>query len=895
MPIQQIHRFFHPKIIAVIGASDRANSVGHSIFKNIKDSPFEGEVYPVNNRAKTVMDRRAYASISDIKKHVDLAIIATPAPTVPELVEECGRAGVAGVVIISSGFKEAGSEGQKMFSRIIANAKKHNIKILGPNCLGFINPRISLNASFAPEIPKSGNIAFVSQSGALCDTFLDWSLGDNVGFSYFVSVGSMADIGFDELIDYFDTDPSVTSILMYMESINDARRFMSSARAFSRNKPIVCLKAGLGEAGARAVASHTGAISGDNKVFEAAFERAGIIRAETVSELFNYAKTFNRLKLPRGNRLAIVTNAGGAAVVSTDFLTAHGGRLAQLSSDTIAKLDVIMPPAWSHNNPIDILGDGQPRHYQAAVKACLQDSNVDGVMVILTPQAVTRDGATAAAIAALPEINSKPVFASFMGARRVKDGVDILLEAGIPVYRTPEKAIACFLGINEWQHNLSDIEQTPETVPEGFTPDKNTAQKLIDRVIRENQSTIAGAAAARLLSCYGLPANPSYLVNNPNQAAAVARKLGFPVAMKLQATGLLHKTELGGVRLGIRSANSARLAYSQIIAQAKESLSRESIEGITVEKMVSKKFELIMGGKRDPIFGPVIVFGMGGIAVEVFNDVAIGLPPLNMALAKNLMERTRIYTLLKGYRNQPGVDINELQFFLYKFSYLLADLPQIKEIDINPIAADIDGMVIVDAKIVVDPQIAVDPKKPHSHLAILPYVKEYEDRISLNDGQKVLLRPIMAEDEPRHREFITNLSQDSKRFRFFEVIDRPDVKFVRHFTQIDYDREIAIIAEINQKGIKTTIGVARLIENVLDNTAEFAIVVADAWQRKGLGTRLIRHMVRIARQKKISKIYINFLKDNHTMKLLASQAGFDIKETPDCYYAEIKLASPGQA
>jgi len=554
------------------------------------------------------------------------------------------------------------------------------------------------------------------------------------------------------------------------------------------------------------------------------------------------------------------------------------------------QLDIVMPPAWSRNNPIDVLGDGQPRHYQAAVKACLEDDNVDGIMVILTPQAVTRDGATAAAIASLSEINAKPVFASFMGARRVKDGVNILLEAGIPVYRTPEKAIACFLGINEWRRDLSDIEQTPETIPAEFTPDKTTAQRLIDRAINEKQSTIAGAAAAKLLSCYDLPANPSYLIKNPNQAAATAKKLGFPVAMKLQAAGLLHKTELGGVRLGIRSAHSARLAYNEIMARAKESLSRESIEGVTVEKMISKKFEIIVGGKRDSIFGPVVVFGMGGISVEVFNDIAIGLPPLNMALAKNLMEQTKIYTLLKGYRGQPGVNIKELQFFLCKFSYLLADLPQIKEIDINPVAADINGIVIVDAKIVIDPQTVVNPKKPYDHLAILPYAKEYEDHITLDGGQKVLLRPIMAEDEPRHREFITNLSQDSKRFRFFEVIDRPDVKFVRHFTQIDYDREIAIIAQIGQKGSETTIGVARLIENVLDNTAEFAIVVADAWQRKGLGTKLARHIIRIAKIRKISKIYINFLKDNHAMKFLAEEIGFTVTETPDCYYAELILA-----
>ena len=464
MSLSQLHSFFNPKTVAVIGANDREDSVGYSIFKNIKESAYEGKVFPVNIKSQIVQGAKAYASISEIGEHIDLAIIATPAPTVLELVIECGKAGVSGVAIISSGFKEAGAEGQKMFARIQAAGKKYGVKILGPNCLGFINPRISLNASFAPEMPKPGNIAFVSQSGALCDTFLDWSLGDNVGFSYFVSIGSMADISFDELIDYFDTDPNVTSILLYMESLNDARKFMSSARAFSKTKPIVCLKAGVDIAGVKAVASHTGTIAGDNKVFQAAFKRAGVIRAATISELFNYAKTLNRYKKPNGNRLAIVTNAGGPGVISTDYLTSNGGRLAEISQDTIKALDAQLPAAWSKSNPVDVLGDGQPQHYRAAVQACLEDPNVDGIMITLTPQAVTKSGQIAREIVSLPNIGSKPVFASFMGQQRVKEGVQILLNASIPVYRTPEKAIACFLGINDWQTNLENIQTTPERI-----------------------------------------------------------------------------------------------------------------------------------------------------------------------------------------------------------------------------------------------------------------------------------------------------------------------------------------------------------------------------------------------------------------------------------------------
>ncbi|MCU0653235.1 MAG: acetate--CoA ligase family protein, partial [Candidatus Pacebacteria bacterium] len=676
MSLKQIHNFFNPKTVAVIGANDRENSVGYSVLRNIRDSDFSGEIFPVNIHDGTVQGIKAYASVKDIGKHVDLAVIATPAPTVLDLVKECGLAGVDGVAIISSGFKEAGPTGQKMFCQIQAAGKKYGIKILGPNCLGFINPRRALNASFAPEMPLPGNIAFVSQSGALCDTFLDWSLRDNIGFSYFVSIGSMADIGFDELIDYFDTDPEVTSILLYMESVNSGRKFLSSARAFCKNKPIVCLKAGLGQAGAKAVASHSGTLAGDDKVFAAAFERAGIIRVATVSELFNYAKTLNHYKKPAGGRLAIITNAGGPGVISTDYLTAHGGTLAELSPGTIKALDEVLPAAWSRSNPIDVLGDGQPEHYRAAVKACLEDPNVDGIMTILTPQAVTKSGETAQMIADLPNIETKPVFASFMGALRVKEGIDIFMRRGIPVYRTPEKAVACFLGLNEWQKNLKIIETTPEAIPEEFKPDAAAALEMMLQADREGKTSLTGAWARKFLDCYGLPANPAYLARTASQAAAIAKKIGFPVAVKLEASGLLHKTEVGGVRLDINNSNAAKAAFKEITDNAKKFLDPKDIDGITVEKMVSKKYELIVGAKSDVIFGPVVAFGMGGVAVEVFNDVAIGLPPLNMALAKSLMERTKIYTLLEGYRGMKGIDLKQLEYFLYKFSYLLVDFPQ---------------------------------------------------------------------------------------------------------------------------------------------------------------------------------------------------------------------------
>ena len=889
MSLERLNKFFNPKTIAVIGASNNEHSVGYSMFKNIKDSAYQGTVYPVNIKDGVVQGVVAYRSVSKLPTPPELAIIATPAPTVLSIVEECGKAGVNGAIIISSGFLEADEKGKEMFLEIKRLSEKYSIKILGPNCLGYINPRFNLNASFAPKMPKNGKIAFISQSGALCNTFLDWSVNENIGFSYFVSIGSMADISFDELIDYFNTDPEVSSILIYMESLNSARRFMSSARAFTKTKPIIVLKAGVQDAGKKAVLSHTGTIAGDNAAFDAAFERAGIIRVETVGELFNYAKTLAHQKNPEGKRLAIVTNAGGPAVISTDYLTQKGGEIAHISQKTIAALSKTLSPAWSKNNPIDLLGDAKPEHYRDAVAACLNDEAVDAILIILTPKSVTQPRETAEKIAAIPGLDKKPVFASFMGADEVKDGIEILLQAGIPVYRTPEKAIICFLGLNSWKENLGLIHETPEAIPGSFTPDTDANRKLIDQAMAGGRFTITDNEAKIILENYAIPTNPAYLARNAEQLDGILRRTGFPVAMKIAAPGILHKTELGGVRLNIFSKNEAKEAFAEILRNFKNNSPQTTVDGVTVEKIVPKKYELIIGSKKDPLFGPIIIFGMGGVAVEVFKDIAAGLPPLNMALARHMIEKTKIFQLLKGYRNMEGVDIKAIQFVLYKFAYLVMDFPQIKEVDINPFGVDKDGGIVLDAKIVLDPEGATKIFKPYSHLAIVPHIKEYEKNITAGDGTKVFLRPIMAEDEYRHRDFINNLSEDSKKFRFFETIKNPDSEFVRRFTQIDYDREVGIIAEIEKEKGKETIAVARLIENVFDNTAEYAIVVADAWQNKGIGKKMTGHMIEIAKKKKFKKIYSSFLKENFAVKSLVQEAGFRIEERSDTFYAELDL------
>jgi acetyltransferase len=701
MQNEQLDKFFNPKIIAVIGASDRQHSVGGAIFANIKNSAFAGKVVPVNNRAGTVLGDKTFASVADIVEKIDLAIIATPAAAVLGVLDECARAGIPGAVIVSSGFKEAGDRGKKNFAKIQEIAKSRGIRVLGPNCLGFANPKIALNASFAPQCPLPGGIAFISQSGALCDTFLDWSLRDNIGFSHFVSIGSIADIGFAELIEYFNKDKSVNSILLYMESLNDGQKFLSAARAFCRDKPIVCLKAGANAAGAGAAASHTGAIAGDDKIFSAAFDHCGVIRAATVSDLYNYAKTLNHFKKPAGNRLAIITNAGGPGVVSADFLTQNGGQLAKLAAPTIKKLNAIMPSAWSRSNPIDVLGDGAPEHYRAAAAACLEDKNIDGIMAIISPQAVTQSKEIAEQIASLPKIGKKPVFGSFMGAGRVAGGVEIFRQNGIPVYRTPEKAAACFLGLARWQKNLKDSKKLfAKNKP--FAPDKERAAIIIRHAMETRQSVIAGENAREILQCYQLPCNTAVPAKNAAQAAKIAKQAGFPAALKLQAKNLLHKTELRGVRLNLAGAAEVKKAFAEIMENARKHLRREDIDGISVEKMIFKKYEIIAGIKKDPVFGPAIIFGAGGTAAEIFGDAAAAIAPLNEFAAKSLMSKTKIFQLLKGYRGENAADIRGLAAFLAKLSRLPVDFPQIKEIDVNPLAVDENGAIALDAKIIID-------------------------------------------------------------------------------------------------------------------------------------------------------------------------------------------------
>ncbi len=867
---------FKPNAIAVIGASNTPESVGHALIKNLIGSGYLGTVYPINYKHKSIYGVRSYASIKETRDQIDLAIIATPAASVPDLVMECGEYGVKGIVIISAGFLEIGEKGKRMVRDILETARKYNIRIIGPNCLGFIKPSLNLNASFANKMALPGKIAFISQSGALCTAILDWSVEQNVGFSHFVSIGSMVDVGFHDLIDYFGRDPDTNSIVIYMESLTHARKFMSAARAFARTKPIIVLKAGKSAQGAKVALSHTGTLAGNDQSYAAAFKRAGIISVNTIEELFNAAQTLAMQPRPKGKRLAIVTNAGGPGVLATDHLVGLDGELAELSESAIQHLNGILSPAWSHRNPVDVLGDAGAEQYGQALQACLKDDHVDGVLVILTPQAMTKADEIAATIVEISKKTNKTILASWMGEKDVEAGREILENGNIPNFRIPENAVNTFMNMYSYTRNIEELYETPKSIPDRFSPNTADNRKLVREILDSGRTTFNELEAKIFLERYQIPITHSRVVNDRSLVLRPAKEIGYPVAMKIVSPDILHKTNIGGVKLNLHTEQEVLDAYEDITQSAKNAFPDAHIEGVLVEQMVQKKYELLIGAQKDPLFGPIIVFGMGGVAVEVFKDINVGLPPLNMALAKRLIEDTKIYELLKGFRGMPPVDINSIQFLLYKFTYLLIDFPEIKEIDINPFAVDESGGVVLDAKIVLDPDYQVDPKNPYAHLVISPYPKELTFPFQLRNGKEVLIRPIMPEDEIMEKEMFSHLSKQSQYYRFFGYV--PDVShdMLTRFTQIDYDREIALVAEIRDERKRKITGVVRLVADSTNEKAEFAIVVADPWQGQGLGNKLADLIMDIAKQRGIKQVYANVLNANTIMLHMFRKRGFKI-------------------
>ena len=874
---------FEPKSVAVIGASERENSVGNIIFRNILDSGYTGRIYAINPKHETVLGQQAYKSIEEIGARVELAVIATRPQTVPMLVEQCGRSGIKNVIVITAGFAEAGHIGANLERKMLEIARSYNVRILGPNCLGIIRPNLGLNATFAKMTANAGNLALVSQSGAMCAAVLDWAKSNNVGFSSVISLGSTADVDFGEILDYLIYDNRTHYILMYVEGIRNARRFMSALRSAARIKPIILLKAGRHEAGSIAAQTHSGMIAVADAVFDAAVRRAGVVRVQNVGQLFYASKALASKFRPQGNRLAIITNGGGPGAMAADRAGDLGIPLAPLSDETMVKLNKCLPPTWSHSNPIDIVGDATPERYREAIIALSQDPDVDAVLVMLSPQAMTEPMEVARAVIEVHAQSLKPIICCWMGEEQVHESRKVLEDAGIPAFRMPETAVELFHHISTFYKNQKLLLQTPAPIRQQDRPEFEGAKMLIEAVLSERRKVLSEMESKAILRAFRVPVAQTMVARTPTEALLLAEQLGFPVAMKVDSPDLVHKSDAGGVRLNITNAPAVRNAYHDIIETVKKRQPNARINGVSIEPFLARPHgrELMLGVFRDPIFGPVITFGAGGFDVEVFSDRAVAMPPMNRFLAQDLIKSTRASKLLGQFHNMPPVDMEALEDVLLSISEMVCELPWIVEMDINPLIVDEDGAIAVDARIVIDHAPSTGDR--YSHMAIYPYPVQLVQEWQMNDGQSVIIRPIRPEDADLEQEFVRSMSDESRYYRFMDTIRELTPAMLVRFTQIDYDREMALIAVIEdeESGKETQIGVARYVVNPDGESVEFALAVGDAWQKCGIGRKLMSSLIECARMKGYRAVVGDVLASNTKMFRLMSSLGFTIHPHPD--------------
>ncbi|MBM4284120.1 MAG: GNAT family N-acetyltransferase [Deltaproteobacteria bacterium] len=881
-----LHSFFKPKAVAVVGASPKEGGIGFTLVKNLKEGGFQGQIYPINPKHQEILGLKAHPSVTAVGAPIDLAVIAVPIGGVPAVMQECGQAGIPGVIIISAGGKEVGDEGKQVEAEIQAAAQAGGIRYLGPNCMGIICPHTQLNASFAARSARPGGLALLSQSGAICSAILDWAETQNIGFSHFVSIGSMADIDFAEMIDYLGNDDRAKSIIIYMENLVHHRRFMSAARSVSRVKPIIVVKSGRSAAAARAAASHTGALAGQDEAYNAAFRRAGIIRVDTIDQLFNCAEALGKMARPLGGNLAIITNAGGPGVMAVDAFSKWQREPAVLTPETIGKLSESLPPHWSHGNPVDVLGDAPPDRFLAATRIVLGAPEADGLVVVLSPQAMTDPAGVARAVA--PEIKkqAKPVFAVWMGSKDVAAGVDLLNQAGVPTFETPEEAVDTFMEMYSYTRNLELLQETPPQLPSEIKVNTRQARSFIEECLNRKMLMLSEIEAKAVLSAYGIPVNPTLTASSPAAAATAAKRLGFPVVLKIHSPDISHKSDVDGVRVSLQDEAEVSRAFEDIVARARSFQPEANIFGVTIQTQVEKApLELILGAKKDPCFGPLLIFGMGGIFTEVFKESAVDLPPLNLLLARRLMERTRVYRILQGYRNIPPANLDELAGILVRLSQLVTDFPEIVELDINPLLISNGRPVCVDARIRLEPSELPAPR----HLIIAPYPNQYESDWLLRDGTPVLLRPMRPEDEPLVKELLENCSDQTLYFRYFHLIKSFPHSFLIRFTQNDYDREIGLAAFGIPPGPEVMMGVGRLVMAPDRSTAEFAVIVADPWHGKGLGAKLISRVIEIARDNGVKSLWGEVLAENMPMLGLMKKTGFTL-HPPDEGVRRVSMA-----
>ncbi len=873
---------FHPKSVAMFGASETPDSVGQVVFKNLLDAGFDGQIYAINPKRETVQGQKAYNTLDEIDEDIDLAVVATPARTVPGIVEQCGVYGIKSMIILSAGFREIGEQGRALEDKVRDAARSHGIRFMGPNCLGIIRPSIGLNATFGNSNAAEGGVALVSQSGALCTSILDWAETRDVGFSAVVSTGIAADLDFGDILDYLASDSKTESIILYVEGLTDARRFMSGLRAAARIKPVIAIKAGRSSEGAAASMSHTGALVGGDAAFTAALNRSGVVRVDTISQVFAAASTLSSKYKSVGERMAIITNAGGPAVLATDHARLVDLQIAHLGDETMKALNEVLPATWSRGNPVDIIGDATPERYREAIDIVLKDPGVDGVLVILTPQAMTAPVEVAEAVVKASESNRKPIITSWMGGRQVEPARVLFRQARIPTFNTPEAAVDAFHYLSSYKANQQLLLQTPGRLPiEHEEPNVEAARLIIESALSEKRSVLTEPESIALLKAFNIPTVRNGIARSAEEALILATSMGFPVAMKIYSEDISHKSDVGGVKLNIRNAADVRGNFRELIDRVQAKRPEAGIEGVTVEAMhrTTNGREVMLGVVNDPVFGPVISFGAGGTFVEVMEDAAIAIPPINERLARNLISKTKVSKALGEFRNMPAANVDSLVDVLLRVSNMACELPWLKEMDINPLILDEVGAMAVDARIVVGvPKPSTDA---YAHMAIHPYPTDLVSVFQLPDGRDVTIRPIRPEDAQIEDDFVRNLSDEAKYFRFMHSMHELTPEMLVRFTQIDYDREMALIAVTWEGGKEIEHGVIRYVTNPDQTSCEFAVVISDEFQGLGIGQRMLTRLMEIARARGLDMMEGEVLTANHRMLDLVRSMDFQIESSKD--------------
>ena len=871
-----LNRFFTPKSVAIVGASERETSVGYRLMLNMLEAKFKGGLYPVNNKRAEILGLPAFPDLNSVPDDIDLVVISTPAATVPAVMRQCGEKGVTSVIIITAGFGELGEEGRHLQQEVLDIAHRYGIRIIGPNCLGVARPGAFFNATFGDGTIKDGNLALLSQSGAVCTAILDWAKSQDIGFSSVVSMGGAADIDFGEVLDYLATDSKTSGILMYVEGIRDARRFLSGLKAAARLKPVILIKSGRHEAGCKAAMSHTGALVGGDNVFDAAIERAGVVRVYNIAELFSAARVLANNYVVKKDRLAIITNAGGPGVMSTDRAEDVGIQMAELSPESIEELNKVLPTHWSHSNPIDILGDATSERYQQALEVCLKDKNIDGVLAILTPQAMTNPTQVAQCLIDAAKTSNKPVLASWTGGARVQEGRNLLDNSKVAHFNTPETAVDAFSFLAKYTQNQILLKQIPSPSKELSAPDVTGARLIIEQILSEGRQVLTTQESKAILAAFHIPVNHTIQVANAKEAMIAGETLGFPVVLKVNMAEFSHKSDIGGVRLNINSVQEVSRNFVEMETAIKLKHPEVRTVFMTVEPMFKTPSgrELMIGVVRDPVFGPAISFGLGGTMVEILHDNAVALPPLNAYMVEEMIAKTKAARYLKAFRQLPEANKKALVETLLNVSTMVSELPEIMELDINPLIVDSKGVMAVDARIKAQVSHQITP---YAHMAIHPYPHELIQHYQLPNGVNITIRPIRPEDADMEKDFVHRLSERTKYFRFMQALQELTPEMIVRFTQIDYDREMAFVAISDNNDLPNEMGVCRYMMNPDGHSAEFALVVSDDCQGMGIGSRLMRTLMQTAKNRGISVFEGEVLAINKPMLSLVSKLGFSIE------------------